>query len=102
MGGDYSRITFKPERDYSGLMRQQGWVGLDADQNEFVDITDRRWRAESVDIMGRAVVPISDPDNRTAFEILPSGPSDFTIGRGRMYVDGLQIECRGAAPMEFD
>jgi nitrous oxidase accessory protein NosD len=102
MGGDYSRMTFKPDHDYRGVLKQQGRVGLDADHNELVDIVDRRWRAESIDIMGRTVVPISDPDNRHAFEILPSGPSQFTIGRGRMYVDGLQIECRGAPPMEYD
>ncbi len=102
MGGDYSRMTFKPLRDYSGVMKQQGRVGLDADHNELVEITDRRWRSESIDIMGRDVVPISNPENMTAFEIDVGGTS-FTIGRGRMYVDGLQIECHGdLASVEYD
>jgi nitrous oxidase accessory protein NosD len=104
MGGDYSRMTFKPARDYNGVFKQQGRVGLEADHNELVEIIDRRWRAESIDIMGCCAVPISNSENRTAFEILPEPVSaaSFTIGRGRMYVDGLQIECRGDGQVEYD
>jgi len=102
MGGDYSRMTFKPGRDYNGVLKQQGRVGLEADHNELVEILDRRWRAESTDIMGRCAVPISNPANRTAFEISPTGADTFDIGRGRMYVDGLLIECRGDGNVEYD
>lgn len=59
----------------------------------------RRWRAETVDIIGRAVVPESTPN---AFYITPSGPGMFTIGIGRMYVDGLLAECHGLKPVVFD
>jgi nitrous oxidase accessory protein NosD len=102
MGGDYSRTTFKPRKDYAGVLRQQGRVGLDADHNEQVEIVDRRWRAETSDLVGRCAVPVSNPDNFTAFQITASAASDFTIGRGRMYVDGLLAECRGADPQGFD
>src|SRR5690348_18156160 len=97
MGGDYSRVTFKPLRDYNGVLKQQGRVGLDADHNELVEIVDRRWRAESIDIMGRDVVPVLNSENTTAFqiEVASSPPNSFTIGRGRMYVDGLLVECHG-------
>ncbi len=99
MGGDYTRWTFDPARDYAEVFKQQGRVDLDADWNEFVEMVYRRWRAETVDIIGRAVVPESTPN---AFFVTPSGPSLFTIGIGRMYVDGLLAECRGLSPLTFD
>lgn len=100
MGGDYTRWTFNPARDYSELFKQQGRVDLDADWNEFVEIVNRRWRAETMDIIGRAVVPsFTTPD---AFKITPAGPGQFTIGVGRMYVDGLLAECHGVSPLVYD
>jgi hypothetical protein len=99
MGGDYTRWTFDPVKDYSELFKQQGRVDLDADWNEFVEMVYRRWRAETIDIIGRSVVPESTPN---AFFITPSGPSMFTIGIGRMYVDGLLAECHGLNPVVFD
>ena len=98
MGGDYTRWTFDPVKDYSEVFKQQGRVDLDADWNEFVEMIYRRWRAETVDIMGPAVVPDSTPD---AFLIVPAGTT-FTIGIGRMYVDGLLAECHGVSPLQFD
>ncbi len=99
MGGDYSRWTFDPAKDYAAVLKQQGRVDLDADWNEFVEITDRRWRAETLDLVGPCFVPASTPD---AFLITPSGPNLFTIGIGRIYVDGLLVECHGLPPAQFD
>jgi hypothetical protein len=36
--GDFSRITFRPDRHYSAVLMQQGRVSLDSDWNEAVDI----------------------------------------------------------------
>ncbi len=94
MGGDYTRWSFDPTKDYAELFKQQGRVDLDADWNELVEIVNRRWRAETIDIIGRAVVPESTPN---AFFITPTGPGQFSIGVGRMYVDGLLAECHGVA-----
>jgi Family of unknown function (DUF6519)/Carboxypeptidase regulatory-like domain/Right handed beta helix region len=99
MGGDYTRLTFDPAKDYAELFKQQGRVDLDGDWNEFVEMVYRRWRAETIDIIGRAVVPESTHD---AFLITPSGPGQFTIGVGRMYVDGLLAENHGLSPVTFD
>ncbi len=99
MGGDYSRWTFDPTKDYAAVLKQQGRVDLDADWNEFVEITDRRWRAETLDLVGQCFVPASTPN---AFLITPSGPNGFTIGIGRIYVDGLLVECHGLPPAQFD
>ncbi|HYE29035.1 MAG TPA: DUF6519 domain-containing protein [Allosphingosinicella sp.] len=103
MGGDYSRSSFSALRDFAGVLLQQGHPTLDADWNELVAIFERRLRAQTVDTIGRAVVPLETP---TGFEIrLAPGPA-LTIGRGRMYVDGLLAENHGLigadAPPAFD
>ena len=98
MAGDYTRFRYNPRKDASGILMQQGKVLVDQDWNEHAELQNRRWRTETTDIIGRAVVPIETP---TGFEILISG-TNLTIGRGRMYVDGLLAENHGADPLEFD
>jgi hypothetical protein len=51
-----------------------------------------------MDIVGRAVVPSNTP---TGFQILIAG-TNLTIGRGRMYVEGLLAENHGTGPTEYD
>ncbi|MGF6227944.1 hypothetical protein QFZ27_001899 [Inquilinus ginsengisoli] len=103
MSGDYSRKSFDALRDFSGVFMQQGHPTLDADWNEFVSIVERRFRTETVDIIGRAVVPVETP---TGFEIQAEAGPQLTVGRGRMYVDGLLAENHGrigpGAPPVFD
>ena len=53
MGGDYSRKRFDKGKRYSGVLMQQGRVQLDSDWNEGVAISDRRWRAETLDVTFR-------------------------------------------------
>jgi hypothetical protein len=98
MSGDYSRVRFDPKNDFSGVLMQQGRVQLDSDWNDLVALLDRRLRAETTDIIGRATVPKETPDG---FRIqIAAGV--LTIGRGRIYVDGLLAENHGKAPLEFD
>ena len=92
MGGDYSRFRFKPQRHYSVIFEQQGRVDLDSDFNELIEIIDRRWRSETLDIIDHCVVPNTTPD---AFLVTPTALGDFDIGIGRMYVDGIQAENHG-------
>ena len=61
MPGDYTRFRFSVLNDASGILQQQGRVMLDQDWNELVEIVDRRWRAETVDIIGTGVVPKDTP-----------------------------------------
>jgi hypothetical protein len=98
MSGDYSRKTFEPRENFSGVGMQQGRVQLDADWNEQSAIQDRRWRAETVDIIGRCGYPRATPD---AFRITNAGGA-LEIGPGRMYVDGLLAENHGGTPLVFD
>lgn len=94
MSGDYSRKRFNPEKHYQGVLRQQGRVDLDADWNEYVDLQDRRWRAETIDVVGRCGVPAETPEG---FKIGLSG-GELTVGQGRMYVDGYVAENHGTTP----
>jgi Family of unknown function (DUF6519)/Right handed beta helix region len=80
---------------------------LDADFNELVAVLDRRLRAETCDLTsfgpdpdhhGVAWVPRQTPD---AFRVELTG-GKLTIGRGRMYVDGLLAENHGVEPDGFD
>jgi hypothetical protein len=98
MAGDYTRLRFSPLNDASGILQQQGRVMLDQDWNELVEILDRRWRAETVDIIGTGVVPTETPHG---FEIQVVGGNNLSIGPGRIYVDGLLAENHGTVP-QFD
>src|SRR5581483_4985335 len=107
MGADVSRVRFDPLRDFAGVVLQQGRVLLDGDFNEYVALLDRRLRAETCDLTsfgpdpnhaGVAWVPRQTPN---AFRVTASG-GKLTIGRGRMYVDGLLAENHGLAPAGFD
>lgn len=94
MSGDHSRDSFDALRDYAGVFLQQGRPVLDADWNEMVKVFERRIRATTVDTIGRAVVP-----NETlhGFEIQTTASGSLEIGRGRFYLDGMLLECHGAA-----
>jgi nitrous oxidase accessory protein NosD len=101
MPGDYTRFTFAPGDDHIGVLMQQGRVLLDADYNELVELLERRIRAGTLDTFGRCVVPLTTPDG---FLIGLAGPV-LTIGRGRIYVDGILAENHGgppAPPAPFD
>jgi hypothetical protein len=98
MPGDYMRLTFNPKDDHAGVLMQQGRVLLDADWNELVELLERRWRAETTDIIGRCAVPRETPDG---FRITAAGGT-LTIGRGRIYVHGLLAENHGTGPTEYD
>ena len=97
MSGDYSRKTFKSKHNFSGVLMQQGRVQLDADWNEQIAINLRRQRAQTVDTIGRAVVPLETPDG---FK-LELNAGVLSIFPGRMYIDGLLAENHGASPSEF-
>ncbi|MEQ1741701.1 MAG: DUF6519 domain-containing protein [Candidatus Nitrotoga sp.] len=107
MSGDYSRVRFDPRIDLSGVLMQQGRVQLDSDWNEWVAVLDRRLRAESVDTFGVHVTPgitgvaVVSPQTPDAFKIEAAG-GNISIGRGRMYVDGLLAENHGGGATEFD
>jgi len=96
MSFDISRSTFRPRKNFLGVVMQQGRVQLDSDWNEWQSEFSRRIQAGTLDTVGRAVFSASTPN---AFKITAgtdaSGNSTLTIGAGRYYVDGLLAENHG-------
>jgi hypothetical protein len=102
VSGDYSRHSFDPLQGYSATLLQQGRVALDSDWNEWVTSVERRLRAGTVDTIGRATVPRETADGFRIGASLAGTVKALTIGRGRMYVDGLTAENHGETPNRFD
>jgi hypothetical protein len=94
MSFDSSRFTFDPWNNFSGVVMEQGRVQLDSEWNEWLAELNRRIRAGTLDILGRAAVPRTTPDG---FKITlgPAPGNAVLIGPGRMYVDGLLAENHG-------
>jgi len=89
MKGDLTRMTFRREKHYSGVVMQQGRVQLDADWNEQVDIETHLDQTTRVDVIGRCGMPEDD----AGFEVTPSpDQSDLLLSPGRAYVDGILCE----------
>ena len=89
MPGDYSRTTFKRENFYTGVLKQQGRVQLDADDNEQLSIEHYRDETEAIDVIGQA----GFPKKTDGFKIdIASGGQDLTIAAGRFYLEGLLCE----------
>jgi photosystem II stability/assembly factor-like uncharacterized protein len=58
MRGDFSRVTFRPENHFSGVLLQQGRVQLDAEFNEQVAIDAYRDRQTTRDVVGPSGAPL--------------------------------------------
>ena len=97
MSFDTSRYTFDPWNNFAGVVMPQGRVQLDSDWNEWLAELGRRIRAGTLDIVGRAAVPITTK-NGFKIELVqnPNTGTSFSIGQGRMYVDGLLAENHGS------
>lgn len=57
MKGDFSRITFRPEKGYSRVLMQQGRVQLDSDWNEQMAILEHRNEIQMSDVIGASGAP---------------------------------------------
>ncbi len=91
MKGDFTRDTFDSFRHFSRVLMQQGRVQLDADFNEQAAILLHYLRTLATDLIG----PYGGPEgNNLGFNIsfLPNDGGNFTIGKGRYYVDGILCE----------
>jgi hypothetical protein len=88
MHGDFSRSTFRREKQYAGVLKQQGRVELDADWNEQVDIAAYLDETSRRDIIGRSGVPKGTNGFRVA-DATHDGQVDFVLHPGRIYIDGV-------------
>lgn len=94
---DISGKTFDPRDNHGDLLIAQGKLTLDSEQNAAAEARDRRWRVETMDLIGRAGYPAGLPES---FRITLGGGGQVLIGVGRMYVDGLLAENHGLTAAE--
>src|SRR3546814_16667799 len=94
MTGDYTRFTHHPDRRYAGVLMQQGRVTLDADWNEQTAITARQLRIQALDTFGPAAVAWLNTPDAFLNAPLAGPPADFSIGPGRVSLEGLLAEVR--------
>lgn len=91
MKGDFSRLTFRPDQQFSAVLSQQGRVQLDADANEQAMIGLQQVRSVTADIVGQHGGP------GAGFQIgytsaTSTQPATLSIERGRYYVDGVPAD----------
>ena len=91
MKGDFSKLTFNPEKNFLRVLMQQGRVQLDADWNEQAAIFLHYMQTLAADLIG----PYAGPEGNAGFKIdkvADNRTADFAIGQGRYYVDGVLCE----------
>lgn len=93
MKGDVTRETFRPDRHYWGVLRQQGRVDIDADWNEQVRIARYQEITRTADLIG----PSGGPINGAGFGLTVDEAGVVRIGAGRYYVAGML--CENEAPV---
>jgi hypothetical protein len=87
MKGDFTRLTFEREKHFSQVLRQQGRVTVDADDNEQTAILLHYLRTLARDLIG----PYGTPLDGGGFAVTVDG-DDLLLSAGRTYVDGLLVE----------
>ena len=87
MKGDFSRIRFNPENQYTAVLKQQGRVDLDSDANEQSFIDGYIDGITNSDVIGQ----YGGPAGNAGFAISIVDNS-ILIGAGRYYVNGLLVE----------
>src|SRR5215218_1312646 len=103
--GDYSRITHKPFKHYTGVLKQQGRVDLDADSNEADEIAAYLRQTQTRDVIGPCGVPKTGGGffveglfvNDTGSVADDGVEADLTISPGRAYVDGILCELEATS-----
>jgi Family of unknown function (DUF6519) len=86
--GDFTRDTFQPWEHFSRVLMQQGRVQLDADFNEQTSILLYYLQSLAADLIG----PHGGSINGFNAAAIADSTTDFAIGQGRYYVDGILCE----------
>ncbi len=99
MRGHFSRLSFDPRRHLAAVLDQQGSVGLDADQNEGIQILLHRLGIQNIDIIGSCGRPRGAP----GLDLSVIGNTITTVSvqlsPGRFYAGGLPVEVE--QPLDF-
>ena len=101
MYGDFSRWSFDPRTNFSGILHQQGRVLLDADTNDQT-LLGLRWQDTAArDAFGALVlaVPASERQSFEVTAVKPDGADlEVTLRPGRAWADGLLVNLVGDPP----
>ena len=92
MKGDFTRFTFRPEKQYTSVRLQQGRVQLDADWNEQVDIHAYQMRVMQSSLFGDGA-----PRASAGFKVGFDTSRGLTLSPGRYIVGGLVCELPASA-----
>jgi Family of unknown function (DUF6519) len=101
MKGDFTRLTFQPDKHYTSVRMQQGRLQLDSDWNEQADIQAHLYRTQVVDLIGAesgAPTSKNDPNQpdqayKDSFKIsVTPDKNDLVIAPGNFYVNGTLCE----------
>ena len=107
MKGDFTRLTFRPQKHYTSVRMQQGRLQLDSDWNEQIDVQSHLLHTQSVDMIGfESGVPSATLEsgelNRNGFKIsiTPNG-EDLAIAPGHLYVNGTLCELESGTDLRI-
>jgi hypothetical protein len=92
MKGDFSRLTFDPDKHYTGVLHQQGRVWLDSDWNEDVASREYHDRQQLVDLVGPSGAPRGDAGFTIRESPGDADPYNLRISSGRYYAGGLTCD----------
>ena len=89
MKSDVSRDSFDATKKFRRVLAQLGRVQLDSDINEQTSIVFHNVETLAKDLLG----PHGGPDDGCGFGVtLGAGETDFHVGKGRYYANGLLCE----------
>ena len=107
MKGDFTRLTFRPQKHYTSVRMQQGRLQLDSDWNEQIDVQSHLLHTQSVDMIGfESGVPSATLEsgelNRDGFKIsiAPNG-EDLAIAPGHLYANGTLCELESGTNLRI-
>ena len=99
MKGDFSKWQFDPNKNFNGVLHQQGRVLLDSDWNAQTRITNNWQDTAGKDIVGAGVaaIPADEPDGFkvNAAEVDANNRVKITVMPGRAWADGLLVYLNG-------
>lgn len=96
MKGDFTRLTYDPDKSYTRVLKQQGRVDLDADWNEAGAIQAYLDQMLVKDVVGLCGVP----KKNAGFLVGIAPGDDLTLSEGRIYVGGHLCETEGSTYKE--
>ncbi|MEY6434110.1 DUF6519 domain-containing protein [Thioalkalicoccus limnaeus] len=98
MTADISRYALRPAQGFTGVVRQQGRLPLDSDENEAGDLHALALRQAVAETICAAGSP--DDGFRISDAAVALGALDFDIAAGSFYLQGVRVASPGLAYQE--